>query len=71
MNFGSSDVNLNLASSLKAKSKRNDTSEDAEMVDGSDQASVIDLADLLKEKGSIFKWIEEEPLPSQNNTGNL
>ncbi len=69
MNFGSSDVNLNLASSLKPKSKRNN-SENMETIDESDHASVIDLADLLKEKGSIFKWIEEEPLPSsQENKG--
>lgn len=70
MNFGSSDVNLNLASSLKQKSKPNDTEEKV-MIEP-DSSLVIDLADLLKEKGSIFKWIEDEPLPLQkNNSGDL
>jgi hypothetical protein len=72
MNFGLSDVNLNLASSLKPlKSKPNDQ-EDSKLIVESDSTSVIDLADLLKEKGSIFKWIEEEPLLSKkNNFGDL
>ncbi|EFX70834.1 hypothetical protein DAPPUDRAFT_256475 [Daphnia pulex] len=48
MNFGSSDVNLNLASSLKQlKSKPNDQ-EDSKLIVESDSTSVIDLADLLK-----------------------
>lgn len=67
MNFGSSDVNLSLASSLKPKSKRNDSEDVGSLVEP-DETSVIDLADLLKEKGSIFKWIEEESLvqPQEN-----
>ena len=73
MNFGSSDVNLNLASSLKQlKSKPNNHEDSSDLIVESDSTSVIDLADLLKEKGSIFKWIEEEPLLSKkNNFGDL
>lgn len=56
MNFGSSDVNLNLASSLKPKSKRNESEDTGMIADETDHSSVIDLADLLKEKGFIFKW---------------
>ena len=68
MNFGSSDVNL-LASSLKQiKSKQNDFEDSSNLISESENTSVIDLADLLKEKGSIFKWIEEdEPILSKNN----
>lgn len=65
MNFGTSDVNLNLAASLKQKAKPHDTED--KLKTESDSSSVIDLADLLKEKGSIFKWIEEEPVPFQNH----
>lgn len=63
MNFGSSDVDLNLAAALKPKGKRADEeAQSVEMLDESE--SIIDLADLLKEKVSIFKWIAEEPSPS-------
>ena len=63
MNFGSSDVDLNLAAALKPKVKRADEeAQSVEMIDESE--SIIDLADLLKEKVSIFKWISEEPSPS-------
>lgn len=66
MNFGSSDVNLNLASSLKLKSKPIDHEDSSKLIVDSENTSVIDLADLLKEKGYIFKWIEEdEPLSSK------
>lgn len=70
MNFGSNDVNLSLASSLKPKSKRNETEEVGNMIEA-DDTSVIDLADLLKEKGSIFKWIEEEPSAPQEKKGEF
>jgi hypothetical protein len=69
MNFGSGDVNLNLASSLKQfKSKTNDLEDSSKLTNEFESTSVIDLADLLKEKGSIFKWIEEdEPLLSKKD----
>ncbi|KAI9563040.1 hypothetical protein GHT06_010497 [Daphnia sinensis] len=52
MNFTSSDVNLNLASSLKQlKSKPKDH----------------ENSKLIRIKGSIFKWIKEEPLLSKKN----
>lgn len=67
MNFGSSDVDLNLAAALKPKVKRADEgAQSVEMLDESE--SIIDLADLLKEKVSIFKWISEEPSPSIPST---
>lgn len=65
MNFGTKDVNLSLASSLKLKPNKNDAEETRTLTEANDDEAVIDLADLLKEKGSIFKWIEEEPTPLQ------
>jgi len=56
MNFGSDDVNLSLAS-LKTKLKETDRF--VETI-GPITEDVIDLGDLLKEKGSIFQWISEE-----------
>lgn len=68
MNFGTSDVNLNLATALKPKTKK----EEAPTLDIVDETdNVIDLGDLLKEKESIFKWISEEPLPSSQSTSVL
>jgi len=57
MNFGSADVNLSLASTLKTKLRESDhSSETAELT----AEDVIDLGSLLKEKSSIFQWISEE-----------
>lgn len=62
MNFGTGDVNLEkLTISSKLSKTEQKDSEDTQVMEESDLASIIDLADLLKEKGSIFKWMEEEP----------
>lgn len=60
MNFGTSDINLSLASALKPKHKQlnEETNELEKEVD--EPETIIDLANLLKEKGSVFKWISEE-----------
>jgi len=60
MNFGSADVNLSLASTLKTKQREVDHSTDTIEPPTED---VIDLGGLLKEKSSIFQWISEEKPP--------
>lgn len=60
MNFGTVDVDLNLAAALKPQLKRDDELECVKADEDADK-SVIDLANLLKEKGFFFKWISEEP----------
>lgn len=59
MNFGTSDINLNLASALKPKHKLLEEIDNLEKAT-EEAETIIDLADLLKEKGSVFKWISED-----------
>ena len=65
MNFGADVVDLNLAAALKPKVKsKDDVPASVDILDAAD--SVIDLADLLKEKATIFKWISEDYSSSQS-----
>lgn len=73
MNFGISDVNLEkLSISSKLSKREQKVSEDASKE--IELSSIVDLADLLKEKSLIFKWMEEvEPSqsPSESKHMNL
>lgn len=66
MNFGTSDINLNLATALKPKHKQLEEADDLEKK-ADEPETIIDLANLLKEKGSVFKWISEEVASSQES----
>jgi len=57
MDFGAEDVNLNLASVLKPGKIKQETA----LVDQEKPTpSVIDLADLLREQGTVFDWMTDE-----------
>lgn len=62
MNFGSADVNLSLASTLKTKLRETGHSLATNEPTAED---VIDLGNLLKEKSTIFQWISEEKPPAE------
>lgn len=57
MNFGSNDIDLNLAVALKPQHKQEAPKPTHESFE---EDLIVDLARVLKEKTAIFEWITEE-----------
>ena len=70
MNFGAADVNLSLAAALKPKSRKEETAE--VIADRQPEENVVDLADMLRQQGTIFDWIaEEEPASTAKKSSRV